>query len=205
MRPAEQAEQRAAPSRKRACRSGPPCAGYARVRARCLPIPRASCPPASAAEAPISPSSNRCAGWRSCSSSSSTPTARCCSPSATVSACSRRCRCSTCGPGHTGVTLFFVLSAFLLSLPFLDEAYGGRAGVAAAVLRPPRAAHPAGSTGWRWWWRRSSPRTRSPISGAGFPTSPFSSRSRTSPRRCGPSAGSGGASPPRCSSTSCCR
>jgi peptidoglycan/LPS O-acetylase OafA/YrhL len=28
--------------------------------------------------------------------------------------------------GHTGVTLFFVLSAFLLSLPFLDEAYGGR-------------------------------------------------------------------------------
>ncbi len=29
--------------------------------------------------------------------------------------------------GHSGVTLFFVLSAFLLSLPFLDEAYGGRA------------------------------------------------------------------------------
>jgi peptidoglycan/LPS O-acetylase OafA/YrhL len=28
--------------------------------------------------------------------------------------------------GHTGVTLFFVLSAFLLSLPFLDEAHGGR-------------------------------------------------------------------------------
>jgi peptidoglycan/LPS O-acetylase OafA/YrhL len=28
--------------------------------------------------------------------------------------------------GHSGVTLFFVLSAFLLSLPFLDEARGGR-------------------------------------------------------------------------------
>src|SRR5215475_5521828 len=28
--------------------------------------------------------------------------------------------------GHSGVTLFFVLSAFLLSLPFLDEANGGR-------------------------------------------------------------------------------
>ena len=28
--------------------------------------------------------------------------------------------------GHTGVTLFFVLSAFLLSRPFLAEAYGGR-------------------------------------------------------------------------------
>jgi peptidoglycan/LPS O-acetylase OafA/YrhL len=28
--------------------------------------------------------------------------------------------------GHTGVTLFFVLSAFLLSLPFLAEAAGGR-------------------------------------------------------------------------------
>ena len=28
--------------------------------------------------------------------------------------------------GHTGVTLFFVLSAFLLSLPFLAEAYGGK-------------------------------------------------------------------------------
>jgi peptidoglycan/LPS O-acetylase OafA/YrhL len=27
--------------------------------------------------------------------------------------------------GHTGVSLLFVLSAFLLSLPFLDEAYGG--------------------------------------------------------------------------------
>jgi peptidoglycan/LPS O-acetylase OafA/YrhL len=27
--------------------------------------------------------------------------------------------------GHRGVTLFFVLSAFLLSLPFLEEAYGG--------------------------------------------------------------------------------
>ena len=28
--------------------------------------------------------------------------------------------------GHTGVSLFFVLSAFLLSLPFLEEAAGGR-------------------------------------------------------------------------------
>ncbi len=28
--------------------------------------------------------------------------------------------------GHSGVTLFFVLSAFLLTLPFLDQAYGGR-------------------------------------------------------------------------------
>ena len=28
--------------------------------------------------------------------------------------------------GHTGVDLFFVLSAFLLSLPFLREAAGGR-------------------------------------------------------------------------------
>jgi peptidoglycan/LPS O-acetylase OafA/YrhL len=28
--------------------------------------------------------------------------------------------------GHTGVTLFFVLSAFLLALPFLEEAYGGK-------------------------------------------------------------------------------
>ena len=28
--------------------------------------------------------------------------------------------------GHTGVTLFFILSAFLLGLPFLQEAYGGR-------------------------------------------------------------------------------
>jgi peptidoglycan/LPS O-acetylase OafA/YrhL len=28
--------------------------------------------------------------------------------------------------GHTGVTLFFVLSGFLLALPFLAEAYGGR-------------------------------------------------------------------------------
>jgi peptidoglycan/LPS O-acetylase OafA/YrhL len=28
--------------------------------------------------------------------------------------------------GHTGVTLFFVLSAFLLSMPFLQEAYGER-------------------------------------------------------------------------------
>jgi len=28
--------------------------------------------------------------------------------------------------GHTGVSLFFVLSAFLLSLPFLKEAAGGR-------------------------------------------------------------------------------
>lgn len=28
--------------------------------------------------------------------------------------------------GHTGVTLFFVLSAFLLGLPFLEKAYGGR-------------------------------------------------------------------------------
>ncbi len=28
--------------------------------------------------------------------------------------------------GHTGVTLFFVLSAFLLGLPFLESAYGGR-------------------------------------------------------------------------------
>jgi peptidoglycan/LPS O-acetylase OafA/YrhL len=27
--------------------------------------------------------------------------------------------------GHTGVTLFFILSAFLLALPFLDQAYGG--------------------------------------------------------------------------------
>lgn len=28
--------------------------------------------------------------------------------------------------GHTGVTLFFVLSAFLLARPFLEEGYGGR-------------------------------------------------------------------------------
>jgi peptidoglycan/LPS O-acetylase OafA/YrhL len=28
--------------------------------------------------------------------------------------------------GHSGVTLFFVLSAFLLALPFLEAAYGGR-------------------------------------------------------------------------------
>jgi peptidoglycan/LPS O-acetylase OafA/YrhL len=28
--------------------------------------------------------------------------------------------------GHTGVTLFFVLSAFLLALPFLEEADGGK-------------------------------------------------------------------------------
>ena len=28
--------------------------------------------------------------------------------------------------GHTGVTLFFVLSAFLLGLPFLEASYGGR-------------------------------------------------------------------------------
>lgn len=38
--------------------------------------------------------------------------------------------------GHTGVTLFFVLSAFLLALPFLEEADGGR---------------PAG---WRIFWER---------------------------------------------------
>src|SRR5262249_4967476 len=28
--------------------------------------------------------------------------------------------------GHTGVDLFFILSAFLLSLPFLRQAYGGK-------------------------------------------------------------------------------
>lgn len=40
--------------------------------------------------------------------------------------------------GHTGVSLFFILSAFLLSLPFLDEAAGG-----ATVSRPQYAARRA--------------------------------------------------------------
>ena len=37
--------------------------------------------------------------------------------------------------GHTGVTLFFVLSAFLLGLPFLEAAYGGRSASVAAFYR----------------------------------------------------------------------
>src|SRR5262249_47236712 len=102
--------------------------------------------------------------------------------------------------GHSGVTLFFVLSAFLLSLPFLDEANGGRTG-----SRPPfyqrRALRtlPLYLAGGVVGASLPSPSPPALPRGAPPPASlPF-------PSRCRRSATSGGAWPRRCSSTPCSR